>query len=439
MHGDRQNTKMTPTSTRDNSTLDDRIHKAIKDIESLPPGETFSYTKVAAKHGVVRTTLSRRHQGKTGSRTSRDVNHSYLHPQQVTELVDYLETLTTRRIPATRAMVKNFASTIAKTRVSDSWVTRFLNQNHHRLTSRWTDAMDRDRHQADSGHRYKAYFEELHGLMDLYEVEPRHTYNMDEKGFLLGVIGKSKRIFSREMWERGTVKTNMQDGNREWITCVATICADGSCVPSLLIFASQNSSLQVSWAQDIDPDKHSEHVTSSSSGWSNEDIGVDWLENVFDRYTKAKARNSWRLLILDGHVSHLTTPFFEYCIDNRILLFIYPPHATHTLQPLDVVMFRSLSHHYRLVLSNRMQDSSGFLPVKKMDFFLIFNEARTASFTKANILRAFEACGVWPKDPEPVLKKFKNLIPEPPRTPELDRIQKVTGWKQLERLYDQAF
>jgi hypothetical protein len=61
MHGDRQNTKMMPTSTRDNSTLEDRIHKAIEEIESLPSGEAFSYTKVAAKHGVVRTTLSRRH------------------------------------------------------------------------------------------------------------------------------------------------------------------------------------------------------------------------------------------------------------------------------------------------------------------------------------------------------------------------------------------
>jgi hypothetical protein len=35
---------------------------------------------------------------------------------------------------------------------------------------------------------------------------------MDEKGFLLGKTGKSKRVFSKALWEQGGVKKNMQDG-----------------------------------------------------------------------------------------------------------------------------------------------------------------------------------------------------------------------------------
>jgi hypothetical protein len=67
---------------------------------------------------------------------------------------------------------------------------------------------------------------------------------MDEKGFLLGSIGKSKRIFSRALWEQGGIKKNMQDGNREWITTVACICADSTAIPPVLLFASKNSTLQ---------------------------------------------------------------------------------------------------------------------------------------------------------------------------------------------------
>ncbi|KAF1940083.1 hypothetical protein EJ02DRAFT_350892, partial [Clathrospora elynae] len=52
--------------------------------------------------------------------------------------------------------------------------------------------------------------------------------------------------------------------------------------------------------------------------------------------------------------------------------------------------------------------------------------------------KAFEACGVWPKDPEPVLKKFQPTTPELPSDPEFDQIQKVTGWKELQRLYNEA-
>jgi hypothetical protein len=60
----------------------------------------------------------------------------------------------------------------------------------------------------------------------------------------------------------------------------------------------------------------------------------------FDRSTKAKARSIYGVPILDGHESHLTKAFIEYCDQNRILLIIYPPHSTHTLHPLDVVVFK---------------------------------------------------------------------------------------------------
>jgi hypothetical protein len=84
---------------------------------------------------------------------------------------------------------------------------------------------------------------------------------------------------------------------------------------------------------------------------------LDWLKNVFDRYTKEKAQGFWRMLILNSHGSYLTSGFITYYFKNKILLIIYPPHATHTLQPLDVVMFQSLSFHYKENLSTQVQNS----------------------------------------------------------------------------------
>ncbi|KAF2843861.1 hypothetical protein T440DRAFT_369106, partial [Plenodomus tracheiphilus IPT5] len=57
--------------------------------------------------------------------------------------------------------------------------------------------IDRTRHQADSALKYNLYFKLLSDKIKQYGVEPRHTYNMDEKGFLLGVLTRSKRVFSR--------------------------------------------------------------------------------------------------------------------------------------------------------------------------------------------------------------------------------------------------
>jgi hypothetical protein len=78
--------------------------------------------------------------------------------------------------------------------------------------------MDRNRHQADLGDKYKPYFDLLNDKMTEYNVEPRHTYNMDEKGFLIGITSRSKRVFSRQLWEKKEVTEALQDGSREWIT-----------------------------------------------------------------------------------------------------------------------------------------------------------------------------------------------------------------------------
>ncbi|KAF9728467.1 hypothetical protein PMIN01_13600 [Paraphaeosphaeria minitans] len=47
---------------------------------------------------------------------------------------------------------------------------------------------------------------------------------MDEKGFLIGVLSKMKRVFFKSGYEEGKLKHIVQDGNREWITTIACIC-----------------------------------------------------------------------------------------------------------------------------------------------------------------------------------------------------------------------
>ena len=61
-------------------------------------------------------------------------------------------------------------------------------------------------------------------------------YNKDEKGFAIGKINRTKRIFSRRQWEKKEVTSVILDGSREWVSVVACICADGEWVPLGIIF-----------------------------------------------------------------------------------------------------------------------------------------------------------------------------------------------------------
>jgi hypothetical protein len=53
----------------------------------------------------------------------------------------------------------------------------------------------------------------------------------------------------------------------------------------------------------------------------------------------------YRLLILDGHSSHLTPQFDEICSQNNIIPICMPAHSSHLLQPLDI----GVTHDYRVV------------------------------------------------------------------------------------------
>jgi hypothetical protein len=317
------------------------IQKAIAAIDSQDAKGQLSYRAAAKRFGVNRTTLSRHHRGIQTTNAGAHQNAMHLSPQQEKELVGYIKGLTDKALPPTREMIRNFASAVSKWEVSDAWVTRFLRRNDAQFTSKLTTGMDRNRHKADSEYSYRLYFELLHEKIREYDVDVGHIYNMDEKGFMIGVTSRTKRVFSKQLWQQKKVTASFQDGNREWITILACVGADGAALDASVVFEGKGA-LRDAWVHDVEVGKHQVFFTTSPSGWSNKDVGLAWIEQVFDRRTKKKARRRWRLLILDGHGSHLTKDFIGYCHANRILVMVLPPHSTHSLQPLDGAVLSSL-------------------------------------------------------------------------------------------------
>lgn len=66
--------------------------------------------------------------------------------------------------------------------------------------------MDADRHNADSYAKYELYFNLLQYKIAEYKVDATYTYNIDKKGFIIGVTLRTKHVFSRRMWEKKEVK-----------------------------------------------------------------------------------------------------------------------------------------------------------------------------------------------------------------------------------------
>ena len=89
-------------------------------------------------------------------------------------------------------------------------------------------------------------------MISTYHIKPGNIYNFNEKGFLLGLIQASKRIVSTAALRSKRIIGVSQDGNREFISLLAAICADGTALPPALIYQGESGDLQDSWLEDFD-------------------------------------------------------------------------------------------------------------------------------------------------------------------------------------------
>ncbi|CAE7221396.1 DDE 1 domain containing protein [Pyrenophora teres f. teres] len=286
-------------------------------------------------------------------------------------------------------MIKKFTSVDAK------WDTRHI---------------DRARYIADSKERYEQYFKLLHSKMKDYDIAAENTYNTDEKGFMLGITARSKRVFTRAIWEQNERRAAIQDGNREWISVIACICGDGSSLPPGIIYEGK-AGIQSSWVCDLQPNLQEVFIAHSTSGWINNELGLAWLEQVFNRFTIDKARRRWRLLILDGHGSHVTSDFINFCDAHKILLAVFPPHSTHSLSRSTLSCLRH--SQARTVRNFKQIYSVATAPIgtSKGEFLSNFWTTWSESFRRELILKSFQATGVLPMDAQAVLKRF-NKTPQ---------------------------
>ena len=323
--------------------------------------------------------------------------------------MQYIDELTRKGLPPNHYNIRVFAQNICGKLPARNWATRFVNRHQEKITSQYLTGFDTSRKQADNWWLVNNYFELVQKKIAQYQYAPENIYNMDEKGFLIGKLQKTKRIFSRAWKEQGKLQGIAQDGSRTWITLVACICADGSALSPALIYPAVSGNLQDSWLDDYDP-ADGTYFASSTTGWTNNGLAISWLTGLFDRQTKRKARNGRdpRLLILDGHGSHINMPFLDWCEKRNIHVCAFPPHSTHRLQPLDVSLFAPLATYYSQGLDQWIQSTQGYCKITKRQFYYLFKPAFEKAFSEANVTSGWRKTGLDPFDPSAVLSQLST-------------------------------
>ena len=183
----------------------------------------------------------------------------------------------------------------------------------------------------------------------------------------MGLIATAKVVTRAEMTGWPFL---VQPGNHEWVTSIECINSNGWALPPCIIFKGK---VHIEgWYQD-EALPHDWRIEVSPNGWTTDEIGLRWLQKVFIPATNGCTSGRYRLLILDGHGSHLTPQFDEICSQNDIVPICMPPHSSHLLQPLDVGCFSPLKRAYGCLVENKAQLGSNH--IDKFDFLEAYTQA----------------------------------------------------------------
>jgi hypothetical protein len=248
-----------------------------------------------------------------------------------------------------------------------------------------------------------------------------NKYNTDEKGVQPGVSQRVKAFADRDQKD----VYSLEDGNRELITIIETVCADGTALRPTVIFQGKKGDLQ--WGENnpcnarcvnfnqIHPRTDPDSIGHSPKGWTDQDLGLQWLIKDFEPQTAARnTSGGYRLLILDGHNSHCSYKFVKYAEEHRIIIICLPAHTTHALQPCDVCVFAPLEAAWKSEVRTANQT---YISIDKYNFLTHYHNARERALKKSTILAAFAKTGIHPFNRDAIDKdKFepaKNTSTEP--------------------------
>jgi len=388
-------------------------------LQALENDPRLSVRKAAKLYNVSRTTLTRRQNGKH-SRAEIIVKSRKLSNLEERTIIQRVLKLESQGFPVRIGGVEDMANLLRRERdaspVGKNWAENFIRRQPELRTQK-TRSYDNQRALCEDPEKIRAWFRLVANFTAKFGIRVEDIYNFDEAGFLMGILGTTTVVTSSD---RTTKPKLVQPGNREWVTVIQGINSQGWAVPPFIVFKGkwhlaswyEKQNFPAGW-----------RIAISENGWTTNEVTLEWLKH-FEKFTRTKTVGTYRLLVLDGHESHHSADFEEYCRTNNILTLCMPAHSSHLLQPLDIGCFGPLKKAYSRQIENLVR--TRITHVSKEAFIPAFVEAFKATITKKNIQGGFRGAGLVPYDPEIVISQLDIRLSTP--TPENSRPATSHSW-----------
>ncbi|KAM4055450.1 DDE superfamily endonuclease [Hirsutella rhossiliensis] len=348
----------------------------------------MSLRAAAKEFGVPRERLRLRFHG-IQPRSGHKATHTRLSPAQEDSIDLYIDRLERIGLAVRKDLLRDAANRVLSSTVGPdgtrnepfdsqcfvgkNWISRFIKRKGYHIMKQKVPHVTEYR-----------YFKKLHETIASYGINPADIWNMDETGFRIG-IGRDQVVVTKSRRSQ-----------------YFAISADGRYIPAFLILSGKVHLEQWYAIKELDGDTL---IGVTETGFTNDQLNLAWIQH-FDKH--AKSKGAWRLLLLDGHGSHHILDLIEYAEAHNIVLFALPPHLTHLLQPLDVVVFQPYKHYHSRAVDFAIR--SGASKITKLEFLAMIQSIRVKAFKESTILSAFKKTGIHPFNPKPILERLKERV-----------------------------
>lgn len=214
------------------------------------------YAETRKKVQLSKTTVLERAKGRVSIREF-NAKKGWLTREEEDIVVAFAVDTALRGFPLNHRRLKEHVDEICRAKHGDGfpengvgkeWTAHFVERHSERLRPYWAHALDNAHARAVNPHNKEAYFKLLKEVLEGGDgeeaIDPECVYGMDETGLQEGV-GVAERVIGPAGQK---VQYQQRSGERENITVVVTICADGSSTPPAVIFKGE--AYQTSWKQD---------------------------------------------------------------------------------------------------------------------------------------------------------------------------------------------
>ncbi|KAJ4175462.1 hypothetical protein NW767_15841 [Fusarium falciforme] len=280
------------------SYTEDDVIKAILDVTD----NGLSQNQSAQKHGIPQPTLSNRLRGVP---PKSEVTHpaQLLSKPQESRLVSWILRQEALGYAPSHSQVRATVAALLQQQgrekpIGVHWLARFM-KRHPSIKTKIGKRQEASRFNCFTPTAVNWYFdirESEYGW-----IKPENTVNVDEGGIMAGFGLDSLVIGSSDPKKKAFLKGSQ---SRTWTSFLEAATATGRLLKPGIIFKGKE--LQQQWFIDELKEVADWYYITSDNGWTDNHIAVEWLKQVYLPQTQPEDESDARLIILDGHRSHVS-------------------------------------------------------------------------------------------------------------------------------------